>query len=209
MNFLRRILIAGVSVIAGGCLMTFAQEATGGDVTPAAEEITMEQALAIPEVPAKLNAFVKGYMKREALALHKAGYKIETMRKGEIVIATIPTDKLFAPNDTVLLPSAATLLHPFLAYFKVEGRFKVIIAIHTDDTGSEGYLYKLAEDRIIALYDYFDSHTPHSENLIGYPVAANDPVSENNSRKGRAENRRLEIFILPAEGLIEEMKTSR
>jgi len=182
---------------------------TPSDQEIPAEEMTIEQALAVPVVPAKQAAFVKGYMKREALALHKAGYKIETMRKGEIVIATIPTDRLFAPNDTVLMKSASTLLKPFLPYFKVAGKFKVILALHTDDSGSDSYLTSLSEKRIVALYDYFDSNAANTDLLTGYPIAANEPLKDNNSRDNRAENRRLEIYIVPSNGLIEEMKKSR
>lgn len=177
--------------------------------TPAEEDLTMKQALELPEIPSKLNVFVKGYMKREALALLKAGYKVETMRKGEIVIATIPTDKLFGANDTVLSASANQLLRPFLSYFKSPGKFKVVLAVHTDDTGSDKYLTNLAEKRIMALYDYFDSHATNTDLLTGYPIAANEPIKENNSAKNRAENRRLEIYIVPAEGLINEIKNSK
>lgn len=175
----------------------------------AAEELTMEQNLAIPQVPAKLSTFVKSYMKREALALHKMGYKVETMRKGEIVIVTIPTDRLFAPNDTTLLPSASSDLKDFLPYFRVPDKFKVILALHTDDTGSESYLNSLAEKRIVSLYEYFDRNATNTDNLIGYPLAAIEPLKDNTSRAGRSENRRLEIFIVPSNVLIEEAKPAK
>lgn len=193
--------------LAGNLSAQISEEKTSTEIP--AEELTLEQALSIPEVPSKQNAFVKGYMKREALALHKAGYKVETMRKGEIVIATIPTDRLFAPNDTALLKTASSLLRPFLPYFKVPGRFKVILALHTDDSGSDRYLTGLAEKRIVALYDYFDSNASDTGSLTGYPMAANEPLKENTSRSNRAENRRLEIYIVPDNGLIREMKASK
>ncbi len=203
---LSAMLLVGV---AGGFSM---QAQTVDDATPEAEsadELTLEQTLAQPEVPAKLSTFIKSYMKREALALHKAGYKVETMRKGEVVIATIPTDKLFAPNDTVLMSSADALLKSFLPYFKVMDKFKVVLALHTDDTGSDSYLTNLAAQRIVALYDYFDTHAKNTDSLTGYPIAANDPLKENNSRENRAENRRLEIYIVPSTVLIEEAKPAK
>jgi outer membrane protein OmpA-like peptidoglycan-associated protein len=131
------------------------------------------------------------------------------MRKGEVVIATIPTDKLFAPNDTVLMSSADALLKSFLPYFKVMDKFKVVLALHTDDTGSDSYLTNLAAQRIVALYDYFDTHAKNTDSLTGYPIAANDPLKENNSRENRAENRRLEIYIVPSTVLIEEAKPAK
>ena len=66
-------------------------------------ELTLDETLLLPDVPAKQSAYVTSYMKREAKALQKMGYKVETTRKGEVVIATIPASSLFAPNDTELL----------------------------------------------------------------------------------------------------------
>lgn len=209
MKSVYNILVASVIAFSASGYAIGQNQAEAPQAAPPAEEMTMEQALSLPEVPSKQNAFVKGYMKREALALHKAGYKVETMRKGEIVIATIPTDKLFAPNDTALLTTAAPLLKTFLPYFKVPGRFKVILALHTDDSGSDKYLTSLAEKRIVALYDYFDSNAANTDALTGYPMAANEPLKENISRQNRAENRRLEIYIVPDSGLIDEMKKSK
>lgn len=167
-------------------------------------EMTMDQALEQPVVPAKANPYVKNYMKREAVALHKLGYKVETMRKGEIVIVTIPTDRLFGPNSTKLLPTAGNELKNFLPYFRVPDKFKVILAVHTDDSGSEGYLSTLCEERIVALYDYFDTNASNTDSLVGYPIASGDPLEENNTRAGRAANRRLEIYILPGQALISD-----
>lgn len=201
-------LLAGCSAIFIASAATPAGSASDASATDA-EELTMEQNLAIPAVPSKLSTFVKSYMKREALALHKMGYKVETMRKGEVVIVTVPTDRLFAPNDTALLPTAANDLKNFLPYFRVPGKFKVILALHTDDTGSENYLNSLSEKRIVSLYDYFDSNAADTDNLIGYPLASIEPLKENTSRAGRAENRRLEIFIVPGDVLIEEAKPAK
>ena len=76
-------------------------------------ELTLDETLLLPDVPAKQSVYVTAYMKREAKALQKMGYKVETTRKGEVVIATIPADLLFAPNDTTLLQSASEQLQPF------------------------------------------------------------------------------------------------
>lgn len=176
---------------------------------PDLSELSMEETLSIPEVPAKQKEYIKSYMKREAQALQKMGYKVETMRQGEVVIATIPADKLFGPNDTTLLASAGKELNNFLPYFRSHGKFKVILAMHSDDTGSENYLYGLTEARIVALYDYFDHYATQTDLLQGYPMAGYEPLKPNNSRKNRAENRRLEIYIVPGPILIADAKTRR
>lgn len=174
-------------------------------------ELTLDETLMIPEVPQKQKDYIKAYMKREAQALQKMGYKVETMRKGEVVIASVPAAELFAPNDTVLLPSAFDKLKPFLPYFRTHGKFKVILAMHSDDTGSDDYLYALTEKRILALYNYFDNAASQTDMLQGYPMAGSEPLphTPNNTMANRNKNRRLEIFIVPGPILISEAKTKR
>lgn len=174
-------------------------------------ELTLDETLMLPDVPAKQTAYVKDYMHREAQALHKMGYKVETTRKGEVVIASIPADELFAPNATELLPSAPERLKAFLPYFRTHGKFKVILAMHSDDTGSDQYLYNLTEQRILSLYGYFDSHAAQTDMLQGYPMADSEPLKDtpNTSYDNRRANRRLEIYIVPGPMLIMEAKSKK
>lgn len=172
-------------------------------------DLTLDQTLALPQVPEKLKPAIKEYMLREARALQKMGYEVETMRHGEIVIATISASELFAPNDTSLMSSASKKLANFIPYFRVPGRFKVILAMHSDDTGSEDYLEHLTQARILALYDYFDNHISNSQLLVGYPLGGSDPLVANDSRSLRAKNRRLEIYLMPGPALIEEQRLRR
>lgn len=174
-------------------------------------ELSLDETLLLPAVPSKDASYIKAYMLREAQALQKMGYKVETTRKGEVVIATIPSDELFLPNDTTLRSDADKLLRPFLPYFRTHGKFKVILAMHSDDTGSPDYLYALTEKRIVSLYDYFDSHAAQTDMLQGYPMADSDPVRDvtNTTSTGRRTNRRLEIFIVPGPMLIMDAKSKK
>lgn len=174
-------------------------------------ELTLDETLMLPDVPAKQAPYVKDYMRREAQALHKMGYKVETTRHGEVVIASIPADELFAPNATSLLASAPERLKAFLPYFRTHGKFKMILAMHSDDTGSDNYLYSLTEQRILALYGYFDSHAAQTDMLQGYPMADSEPLKDtpNTSYANRHANRRLEIYIVPGPMLIMEAKSKK
>lgn len=174
-------------------------------------ELTLEETLLLPDVPAKQAPYVRDYMLREAQALHKMGYKVETTRKGEVVIASIPADELFAPNATTLLPSAPNRLKAFLPYFRTHGKFKVILAMHSDDTGSDNYLYNLTEQRILALYGYFDANAAQTDMLQGYPMADSEPLADtpNTSYANRRDNRRLEIYIVPGPMLVMEAKSKK
>lgn len=174
-------------------------------------ELTLEETLMLPDVPTKQADAVAEYMKKEAQALHKMGYKVELMRNGEVVIATVPADQLFAPNSVALLPTASDQLKPILTYFRTHGRFKVILAMHSDNTGSPQYLYDITERRILALYEYFDAHAAQTDMLQGYPMADSEPVKgvDNSSHVNRRTNRRLEIFIVPGPMLIMDAKSKK
>ncbi len=205
-------MLRGVAFAALLCVSvnTYAQKADNSqDSIVDVADLSIEETLMIPEVPNKQSSYIKNYMHREAQALQKMGFTVESMRKGEVVIATIPADKLFAPNDTTLLTTASQQLSPFLPYFRTHGKFKVVLAMHSDDTGSEEYLYGLTERRIVALYDYFDSHATQTDMLQGYPMADSDPLphQSNETASGRKANRRLEIYIVPGPILIMEAKS--
>lgn len=170
------------------------------------DEIMFEDFVKLPQVPKKQKPSIVDYMRNEAVKLAQLGYNVETMRGGEVVIVTIPTDNLFAPNDTTLLVSAPKHLNNLLAYASVPDRYKIIFKVHTDDTGSEIYLYNLSVSRMNAIYDFFDKYATSPEEIFGYPVGGEEPATDNASRQHRAENRRLEVFILPGDRLIEQYK---
>lgn len=179
---------------------------------PAAKtEMTLEENLMTPEVPEKSKAKIQSYMRKEAESLIKLGYKVESMRKGEIVIVTVGTDKLFAPNDTVIdIANANKLLKPLAAYMRVPERYKILMAVHTDNTGSENYTLSLSEARVHAIYDYFDKIAQNPGELVGYPMGMEEPIATNSSRLGRMENRRVEFYIVPDKELIRSVtKRSR
>lgn len=174
-------------------------------------DISLEDNLKTPVVPEKNKAQVQAYMRKEAENLVKAGYRVETMRKGQIVIVTIPTDPLFPPNDSTLnIVAANKLLKPLAAYLRVKGRYKVLMAVHTDDTGSPAYTERLAESRVHAVYDYLDKIAGDNYDITAYPVGQAMPETPNTSRAAREKNRRIEFYIVPDKELIQTLaKRSR
>lgn len=161
-----------------------------------------------PMVGPKLRAYIRAYMKSIAEELYRQGYEVETMREGEVVITVIPTDKLFAPNDTVLMPSASASLEHFRQYAQPDDRFKIVVTVHSDDTGSEDYLYALTERRTVAILDYLEANGFNPDNLVGFPKGSSSPVAESTSRANRAKNRRLEMFIVPSQELLTQARQS-
>jgi outer membrane protein OmpA-like peptidoglycan-associated protein len=62
--------------------------------------------------------------------------------------------------------------------------------------GTEEYNQKLSEARAKSVVDYLIEHGINKDNLSFKGYGETDPVAENNSEQGRAQNRRTEIKIL-------------
>ena len=177
-----------------------------GEVTTAPDihAVSKSENLTFPAIPDKQHKFISDYMLREAQAIVKQGYKVETERQGEIIVVTIPASSLFMPNSTELEIAGQKLLDPFTAYLKTEGRFKILLAMHSDDTGSASYLEKLTADRLKAVMSYIEKHSDHPEQIAGYAMADKEPVRPNSNIANRAQNRRLEIYIVPDQELLRQ-----
>lgn len=172
-------------------------------------DLDMDENIATPKVGGKQHDAIKEYMRSVATDFYKKGYKVETMRGGEVVIITIPTDEMFLPNDSTLMQSASGLLKPLVPYVNDNGKFKTIIAVHSDDTGSEAHQQQLTEGRIAAVYDWFDNNARDSSLLVGYPMGGGDPIEPNNSRLNRRANRRMEVYLIPEKGLLQLAKSGK
>lgn len=167
-------------------------------------ELSLDENVLVPAVSAKEHESVSRHMKLLAKRLSDRKIeRIETMRNAEVIVSTISTDLLFAPNDTIPLSKTRELLQPYTTLLQDNARkYKLVLALHTDDTGSEVYTDRLSESRVNAIYDILIGNSSDSELLIPYALGASDPRRPNDSRQGRASNRRLEIYIIPTSELI-------
>lgn len=162
--------------------------------------------MATPAVKPKQHDLVASYMKHEAKGLKNRGYSVETTRNDEVIVITIPNSNLFYPNETLLLESGKKKLAPLSAYLKTEDRFKLLVVTHSDDTGSKEYKDKLTGERMDAILEYLQSISNFPEMAYGYAMSDMEMRYSNDSRENREKNRRVEIYVVPAEGLIKKLK---
>lgn len=169
-------------------------------------ESEMNLELRTPIVSPKLHDYVVQEIRRIGETLLRRQYNIETMRQREVLIVTIPTDGIFYPNESRLYPAGEQMLAQFKSYSTPDRRFKLVIAVHSDDTGSEEYLFDLTEARINAILDYYDAQGVLLDDIIGFAKGETEPIVSNDSRVNRSKNRRIEIYIVPNDGLINEAR---
>ena len=124
-------------------------------------------------------------------------------------------DMDFLPNistpevhNTMLTTEGTALLALLLPHMKNPMMYKIVLAVHTDDTGSELYRDELSTSRLNSVYDWFMLAVESGqiqENLIIIPFAMSStmPLADNNTRDNRALNRRLEVYFIPGPQLID------
>lgn len=134
---------------------------------------------------------------------------IEAFRKKEVLLITIPAEALFAPNATELSPEASKLLTPIKRYMKDPDMFRVLLVMHTDNTGSEAYREKITEERVDAVTDWFDESGADTSYTFSYAFGDDNPLVPNTSMENRAKNRRLEIYLMPGEKMLTEAKKGK
>lgn len=138
-----------------------------------------------------------------------SGCSVETYRNKEVLLVTIPASKLFAPNETELKPGAEEYLKPIRRYLKEPDMYRVLIAMHTDNTGSEQYRDILTDERAAAVFDWFVNSGADTRFLFSYSFSDEMPLVANNSIENREKNRRLEIYLVPGEKMLEQAKKGR
>lgn len=168
------------------------------------QEMDFDQNLQTPALTTdRERTAIKKYMNGVAQKFIEKNYTVETDRNGEVVVVVIPTDDIFLPNDTLLWDRGVYKMAPIIDELKkAPGMYKLVIALHTDNTGSALYKQWLSRQRIISVFDWFDLNVPEEQVMIPYDFADADPTASNATRAGRAANRRLELFLIPGPEMI-------
>ena len=124
----------------------------------------------------------------------------EAAAKGKLVYTlTLSNDKVQFPfAKSELSDEARALIDDTIGplvqknagvWFEVEG--------HTDATGDESYNVLLGEERAMAVRDYLaKSHSVALSRLEVISYGEKEPVADNSTRDGRAQNRRVVIRVL-------------
>ena len=180
------------------------------------DELSFTEMINSVPLDEKSAALVRKFQDKEArdrilksYGMDKNGCNVENFRNKEVLLITVPASKLFYPNSTELRPDASNFLNPIKRYLKEPDMYRVLLVMHTDNTGSEGYREEITEKRSTAVFDWFDNQNLDTEYLFSYAYADEMPLVENNSMSNRDRNRRLEIYLVPGAKLADQAKKGR
>ena len=173
-------------------------------------EMSVDANLMSPEVRKKFIEPVKARMADLCARLRKANLDADANERGGLVVAvTIPAAEIFAPNDTLVAPYGVKPLMTLSRHLKVPDYYKVLVTVHSDDTGNEDYLNQLTRTRADAIVNWFESQGLKTDGIIPYGMGFDEPLSVEPSRSARALNRRVEIYFVPGPKMIDDVKSGR
>ncbi len=140
-----------------------------------------------PNLPEGTIVGPDGCPQKVVIDLRGVNFKFDRPKKGETDISKALAEPT-ADSISVLNQAVDTLQR----YPQVH----VTVAGYTDSVGSDAYNQSLSERRAKIVYDYLTSHGIAASRLEG-PIGhgKNDPIGDNATDAGRAQNRRTELQV--------------
>jgi len=111
------------------------------------------------------------------------------------LVITLSGNILFRSGETILLPSAQVKLSQVAEALLAIPARKLIVEGHTDSQGSSASNLDLSQGRANAVSNYLIQRGYPAGRIESYGLGEGQPIADNGSAEGRANNRRVEIVI--------------
>jgi len=126
-----------------------------------------------------------------------AGTGVSVTRNGNNITLNLPSNVTFASGSADLNQQFFTTLDGVTLVLKEYDKTVIEVAGHTDNVGSEEFNKGLAQRRASSVAGYLSSHGVKDARLLTVGAGETYPVASNASEAGRAQNRRVELTIVP------------
>lgn len=107
----------------------------------------------------------------------------------------IPSDISFNVNSAAIRPAFQPILDRFAQTLVANTATNVQIIGHTDSTGSDAVNNPLSVNRAARTRDYLVSRGVLASRIMIDGRGSRDPIADNRTVDGRAQNRRVEIYV--------------
>ena len=144
--------------------------------------------------------------KAEELAALEAA-TVETVEDAnglQAIKVTFDSGILFATNKANLSDASKNNLSKFAAQMVDLPETDITIYGHTDNTGTAAVNEKLSLQRAQSVADYLKVCGINGTRMTVEGKSFNEPVASNDTAEGRAQNRRVEVYITANENMIKE-----
>ncbi|GHT89359.1 membrane protein [Bacteroidia bacterium] len=142
--------------------------------------------------------------KKELEAIN--GAQVESVNDGQAIKVTFESGILFATNSSTLNAASKTSLTQFANSLKANPDTDVEIYGHTDSTGNDKINIPLSKERAASVEKFLETQGITASRLVTDGFGSSQPVADNSTKAGQAQNRRVEVYILPNAKMIQDAK---
>ncbi|MBV2359611.1 OmpA family protein [Thalassococcus sp. CAU 1522] len=185
---------AKTGALVGAATGAIAGRIVGGDDKGERNRATVAGAL----VGAAAGAAIGNQLDKQAAELRQQlGNDVSVRNTGDRLIVTMPQDILFATDSATLRPDLVGDLRDVAASLQAYPNTTVQVIGHTDNTGGAAYNLDLSQRRAQSVANVLIGQGVPSFRIATFGRGEDQPIASNLTPEGRAQNRRVEIVILP------------
>ncbi|AXI60201.1 hypothetical protein DLD99_06860 [Pseudomonas kribbensis] len=120
---------------------------------------------------------------------------VEPAPQSEVITLSDAGNVLFAFDKSDLTPAAKSQLDALMDKLRNADVVSIKVIGHTDSKGTDAYNQALSERRASSVAAYLLSQGLAPEKLTSEGRGEREPVADNETEEGRAQNRRVELHI--------------
>lgn len=180
--------------VIGGLVGAVAGVLTGDDAVE-----RRQRALVGAGVGGLAGGAIGNYQDRQERALRDrlSGSGVQVVRNGDNITLNMPGNVTFDHDQSNVKSQFYGTLDQVASTLNEYNQTVIQVAGFTDSTGSDAYNQGLSERRANAVASYLTSKGVGSNRMVIKGMGESYPIASNDSDAGRAQNRRVEITIVP------------
>ena len=142
---------------------------------------------------------VGAYMDRQEAELRRqtAGTGVDVIRSGDDLILRMPSGITFPVDSYAIQPQFQQTLNEVAQTLATYNQTYIDVLGHTDSTGSDAYNQTLSVNRAQSVADYLSARGVARARIGVRGFGETQPIATNATEAGRAQNRRVEIKVVP------------
>jgi len=191
---------AAIGAGAGGTIGAFIGKAAGN---------TALGAIIGGAVGGTAGAFIGRNMDRQAAEIKQTVPGATVIREGEGILVKFDSGILFDTDQSALKAAARTNLQNLSTSLVNNPQTNILIVGHTDDTGSDSHNMDLSIRRAESVKSYIAAGNVANSRLSTSGKGESEPIADNTTADGRAQNRRVEIVIVANEQMKNQARSSQ
>lgn len=139
------------------------------------------------------------YMDRQEAAIRQElqGSGVSVTRSGNDLLLNMPSDITFDVAQSSLRNEFTSTLGSVALVLKKYDKTKISVTGHTDSDGSTSYNQGLSEQRARSVASVLGQNGVTGSRLLTQGYGESSPIANNGSTSGKAQNRRVEMKIVP------------